>query len=89
MMDFSLQGTYDALFIPILLPKSIVTSSLLPEQLSTGLLPVPAGVLGELGLQESGSEESHLVFIQLGYQHQTGPGKKWMGMRMSCFSEAK
>lgn len=88
-MDFSLQGTYDALLVPILLPKSIVTSSLLPEQLSPGLLPIPADVLAELGLDGADAKDSHLVMLQLGYQHQTGPGKKWMGMRMSSFSEAK
>ncbi|CEH16820.1 hypothetical protein CBOM_07024 [Ceraceosorus bombacis] len=92
MMDLSLAGTYDVLLVPLLVPKAILQEQWLPANLRDGLLPIPGQILKDLDLAQeasTASEPLHLIFLQLGYQHNTGPGKMWMGMRMNSFSEAK
>ncbi|PWN38846.1 hypothetical protein IE81DRAFT_327096 [Ceraceosorus guamensis] len=92
MMDLSLAGTYDVLLVPLLVPKAILQEKWLPANLRDGLLPIPVQILADLDLAQeasTASEPLHLIFLQLGYQHNTGPGKMWMGMRMNSFSEAK
>lgn len=72
-------GTYDVLTVPVVLPSSTV-ASLLPQELRSHLLTVPAEVLADLGLTpqsaDAADQESrqHLVVLQLGRQLGTGPG---------------
>lgn len=67
-------GTYDVLSVPLLLPKDIV-ASLLPKPARTKdvLLEVPDALTQALGLKPS-SGTNRLVLIQLGRQVGTGPG---------------
>ncbi|KAL9932164.1 hypothetical protein V8E36_008936 [Tilletia maclaganii] len=64
-------GTYDFLYVPFLLPTSVVTT-LLPN--GSRPLSVPANVLSILAdPKQTTTEPQHLVALELGYQKGTGP----------------
>ncbi|PWN23875.1 hypothetical protein BCV69DRAFT_296184 [Microstroma glucosiphilum] len=85
----ALNGTYDVLTVPLLLPKTVV-QSLLPPSLRdltpSVLLPIPTSVLSACHFppNEGSSEEKHLVVLQFGSQKGAGPSI--IGMN---FQEAK
>jgi hypothetical protein len=89
LITMALNGTYDVLTVPLLLPKAAV-QALLPPSLRdltpSVLLPIPTSVLSACHLpsHEGTSEEKHLIVLQLGTQKGAGPSI--IGMN---FQEAK
>lgn len=77
----ALNGTYDVLTVPLLLPKPVV-ESLLPPTLRhaspSALLPIPQSLRtfceAHCPPSAGASGETHLVLLQLGSQTGTGPG---------------
>ncbi|KDN37810.1 hypothetical protein K437DRAFT_259649 [Tilletiaria anomala UBC 951] len=80
-------GTYDALTFPVALPKSVVMA-MLPDWLQNAFLPIPEQVYDSLCLERktSDGEDTHIIVLQLGYQHGTGVGPSIIHM---SFHEAK
>ena len=78
-------GKYDALVFAVALPKAVVRQ-MLPLWLQDNFLPIPDQVYRAFDLERHtpDGEETHIIILQLGYQHGTGP--MFMGFN---FHEAK